>query len=184
MSDAARGARGGLQATPRAPARHACAGGGRPGTSLSEPGHSEEGSLILTLYQPRRQRGAAYGLHHMRWLEVGAGDGRLAGHLRAALRGLARLAPAEPRVDLDCTDSGLNGLHAAAARGCAARGALRAGRTGASATQCVGADKLAARGTSAAGAGGGWDKLMEQCKGARGVSKLCLSCVRTGYGVG
>jgi len=65
----------------------------------------------------------------MRWLEVGAGDGRLAGHLRAALRRLWRLAPGGPRVDLECTDSGLNGLHAAAARGCAARRALQAGRT-------------------------------------------------------
>ena len=59
----------------------------------------------------------------MRWLEVGAGNGRLTWHLRAALRKLdLRSEKRFPAVHLACSDSGLNGLHEGPACGCAGSG--------------------------------------------------------------
>ena len=70
-----------------------------------------------------RQRAAECGLQSMRWLEVGAGNGRLTWHLRAALRDLERCSTERsPAVHLACCDSGLNGLHQGTACGCARSG--------------------------------------------------------------
>lgn len=70
-----------------------------------------------------RQRAAEYGLPSMRWLEVGAGNGRLTWHLRAALRALERHSMERlPTVHLACCDSGLNELHEGTACGCARGG--------------------------------------------------------------
>lgn len=67
-----------------------------------------------------RSRAVAGGLPHMRWLEVGAGDGRLSAHLHTALQRLDRLREGPGAdVELECTDSGQNRLHEGVQCGCA-----------------------------------------------------------------